>query len=76
MKAFLFGPRRNNLTAQITITHQFSRALTVAGLDDDSRWRLLAGVFAAETTPAPSRLAAALVLLYGIARVATSPSFA
>lgn len=66
VKVFLDWARSNKLASRITVVHTFSRTLTVAGLDDDGRWRLLAGVFADGSTQPSSRFAAAMVLLYGV----------
>ena len=67
VKAFLDWTRRNDHSRRIIIEFRNSRQLAVTGLDPDHRWQLLAKVFAPDCTIAPTtRLAAALVLLYGI----------
>jgi integrase len=49
----------------LTTTHEHT--LIAAGISDDDRWQLLQTVFTADTAAAPgTRLAAALILLYGV----------
>jgi integrase len=66
IKAFLQWTHRNGYSQSITITTSHDRTLIAAGINDDDRWDLLQAVFA-DTTAAPgTRLAVALILLYGV----------
>lgn len=66
VKAFLQWTHRNGYSKSITIAITHDQTLDATGIDDDARWDLLQAVFA-DTTAAPgTRLAAALILLYGV----------
>lgn len=66
VKAFLDWTRRNGHTTRIDIHQDFSHVLTVTGVDEDARHRLLASVISTDAAAPGGRLAAALVLLYGV----------
>lgn len=67
VKAFLEWTGRNHHSNRIVINFRDTRLPAVTGVDEDHRWQLLASILAAASTVDPStRLAAALVLLYGI----------
>ncbi|WP_331758686.1 hypothetical protein OG225_41065 (plasmid) [Nocardia sp. NBC_01377] len=66
IKHFLAWARRNGYAQPLTVTRARRSDLVVVGLSEDEHWRQLNTVFTAETVPARIRLAAALILLYGI----------
>jgi integrase len=68
VKAFLDWAHRNHYAAPIQITTPNEHTLTPGGgISEDDRWQLLHNVFNAENTAASAtRLAAALILLYGV----------
>jgi integrase len=67
IKAFLRWAHRNGYSRSITFTTNHERTLIAAGISDDDRWQLLQTVFTTGNAAASgTRLAAALVLLYGV----------
>jgi integrase len=65
-KLFLQWAHRNGYTPPITITTTNDGTLMAAGISDDDRWQLLQATFTDTRSSPGTRLAAALILLYGV----------
>ncbi|WP_345047118.1 hypothetical protein [Microbacterium invictum] len=66
VQGFLRWARRNRLARDLSVFRAHPPAPTIGGLSDERRQRLLADVLRNDDILAGTRLAAALVLLYGI----------